>query len=527
MAGDVKISTSIGTAIGATIVYPMGGIPYAAVDIIPSGGIKISQGGLPDIDSQKRQEASVSVSVKSNGGRGGSLNFKGVIDGMSVNNMVGQSSYQAIIKNAGVCLLEATTLMPGLIPSGINVYKMPNFGATHNSQGGDDDNLEHFVDMQDVDLKKSPIEVYTEILKKILQMQVDGSWEKKVGLEEMVSGGQPFEKIFNGSAYKKTATNALKYISTVDLSAVTSGAASKVGMSDDALVTSLMRIFKLGPQVVLENYLNFLRLLGCTVIFSNSKMYVVPENSTLKQGGKGINSATPNDYNAYSYNDNGYRDIGSCIVLTDGSMGGFNLASKGFDSGTIGCFEDAKVSKAGGTLIVSANPFMAASANAPAASDSKKIAQKMDNPGDPLLKSPATAAEQGKAQSGAAALASGMKNRFKKVGSVLDNYAQSVLYQARYGDRTGSVTMEFNPNWVPGTGGSIFIKQTNTYIHFNVTTVTHMISTAAPTTGTAITTVSFNCGRVGQSPAGLDSYKYFGYDSGKEKGIQGSYIGDS
>jgi hypothetical protein len=61
MAGDVKISVSEGsTAIGATIVYPMGGIPYAAVDIIPSGGIKISQGGLPDADSKKRQEASVS-----------------------------------------------------------------------------------------------------------------------------------------------------------------------------------------------------------------------------------------------------------------------------------------------------------------------------------------------------------------------------------------------------------------------------------------------------------------------------------
>jgi hypothetical protein len=151
----------------------------------------------------------------------------------------------------------------------------------------------------------------------------------------------------------------------------------------------------------------------------------------------------------------------------------------------------------------------------------------MDNPGDSLLKAPATSAEKGQAQSGAALLANKMRDRYKKTGSVLDDYAQSVLYQARYGDRTGSVTMEFNPNWVPGTGGSIFIKETKTYIHFNVTAVTHTISTAAPNTGTAITSVSFNCGRVGSSPSGLSSYKYFGYDSGKENGIKGSYIGDS
>jgi hypothetical protein len=505
----------------------MGGIPYAAVDIIPSGGIKISQGGLPDADSKKRQEASVSVSVKSNGGSGGSLNFKGVIDGLSASNMVGQSSYQLIIKNAGVCLLETTTLMPGLIPSGINVYKMPDFGCTHNSQGGDGDNVLQWAQMDGLDLKKSPIEVYTELLKRILQMQVDGTWEKKVGLEEMVSGGKAFSKVFSSGSYKKTAEKALKFMSTVDLSGVTGGQASAVGMSDQALMSSLGRIFKLGPQVVLENYLNFLRLLGCTVIFSNSKMYVVPENSTLKQNGGGLNSAGPNDYNAYTYNDNGYRDIGSCIVLADGVMGGFDIAQKGNDTHTIGCFTDEEVSKAGGTLIVSANPFMMASANAPAAADSKQITQVMDNPSDPLLKAPATSSEKGQAQSGAAALASAMKGRHQKVGSVLDNYAQSVLYQARYGDRTGTVTMEFNPNWVPGTGGSIFIKQTKTFIHFNVTSVAHVISTAAPNTGTAITTVNFNCGRVGSSPAGLSSYKYFGYDRGKEKGIQGAYIGDS
>jgi hypothetical protein len=62
---------------------------------------------------------------------------------------------------------------------------------------------------------------------------------------------------------------------------------------------------------------------------------------------------------------------------------------------------------------------------------------------------------------------------------------------------------------------------------FHVANVTHRIDVSAPNTGSAITTVSFNCGRLGYSPPGTLSDVFLGYNSGKEQGVQSSYIGDN
>jgi hypothetical protein len=109
---------------------------------------------------------------------------------------------------------------------------------------------------------------------------------------------------------------------------------------------------------------------------------------------------------------------------------------------------------------------------------------------------------------------------------VLKNYAETKYYQARYGDRQGSITLDFNPKWVPGTSGSLYVRETGTFVAFYVTGVTHRIEMGAPHNGTAMTSITFCCGRVGASPPGVEQDMYLGYNLAKEKAIQAAFLSD-
>jgi hypothetical protein len=69
------------------------------------------------------------------------------------------------------------------------------------------------------------------------------------------------------------------------------------------------------------------------------------------------------------------------------------------------------------------------------------------------------------------------------------------------------------------------VRETGSTLAFYVTNVTHRIDVSAPNTGTAITTVSFSCGRFGGAGTGSDTF--LGYDLGKEQGVQSGFIGDN
>ena len=113
------------------------------------------------------------------------------------------------------------------------------------------------------------------------------------------------------------------------------------------------------------------------------------------------------------------------------------------------------------------------------------------------------------------------------IGSALKNYAETKFYQARFLDRHGSITMDFNPNWVPGTGGTLYIRETGLTVAFYVESVTHRIDLSPPANGSAITVVNFSCGRMGKEPRGTTKDEYLGYDLGKEKAIQSAFISDN
>ena len=542
---DVSITGSGfgGTPVGVTIVSHVGSIPTASVDVAPPGGPKISggSGALGEIEAQKRSDASVSIKVQSHtGSKAGAtrtLTFKGFLDGLSLNSSVGSVNYQAVIKNKAQTLLELTTYTPGLYPAGINLWRSPSFSMLTNT----DENAS-VVSWGKIEAGAgifglSPIKAYTKMLKWVLEQQ-KGGWQEYVGRDTTLSGKIPYARIFEDGRYGKAVGLGIKLLENVDFTMVDGGSLEGIKCSNDKVMSAIGDLYKSGPQVVLENYMNFLAYMGCTLIFSNSRLHIVPINSVLKQpsfapgkgssGGGMYNAAGPGDYNSFSYNDNGYRDCAGAVVVMEGLAGGLDMYGNGVDSGGCAYFmEDAGASKASGIIAVKAHPFMALNPYASRGDEAKALQTTADsNKSRYGAKVSSTKAEEiGKDYSETAKnKLSSMKSQF---GDVLDSYAQSVFYQTRYGDRQGSITMDFNPNWAPGTGGTLYIRDTGISIHFYVTSVTHRVEMGAPNHGSAITVVNFSCGRAGTTPSGIVGDKFLGYDQGKEKGVQHSYISDN
>lgn len=537
---DVTISSSLGEAIGVTITLQAGAIPTASIDLRPSGGGAKVQGGgsFPDIDSRRRQgEESVTVGVNIRTGTGGSvwrtLNFKGILDGYSVTNIVGNNSYQAVIKNKAQALLEVTTLMPGLLPASVNIYKIPSHALTTSPQGDESESVKLWTSLLHQEpglLKLPPIKFYVGLLKLIVKNQ-QGGWEKYVGKDPMISGQPAFKEIFSNGTYQKNLTAAKSVLDSISFEGC-SGLVNNLTMGTAGLATK--DLFARGPTILLENLLNFLAYLGCTIIFGNDKSYIVPVNSVIKQGnyspGKGqlsssTNQAGPADYNSYSFNDIGFRDVNSVILMASTYTGGANLGGVGLDSAVLACFAAPEgEAKGSGVYVTRAHPWMGASARAPKATDAKKGKSEQDGTGSPYAKK--VKFSEAAKKSGKDFAERSQKNvaEIKSIpGKFLQNFAETKYYQARFTDRQGSITLDFNPNWAPGVGGELFVRESGMHLHFHVTSVVHRIETSAPMSGSALTIINFNCGRFGKDPAGSTGDEFLGYNPGTEKSIRSGY----
>jgi hypothetical protein len=536
---DVKMTASGmpgGTPVGCTITYQVGSIPTAAVDLAPD------EGGFGDVDSMKRKEASVSIEVKTyvssmDDHVTRTIEFKGLLDGMTVVNSVGSNSYQAIIKNKAQRLLELTTLTPGMHPAGINIYRNPSYALVGNGQSETAQVKSWSPLTEGENVEVSSIEFYTNLLKKILKKQKSG-WETFVGRDKVIDKSTPFGAIFNDDRYQKNVTEGLKILENIDISAVNGGTIEALTVGRNDVLNSLERTWKSAPNVLLEHYMHFLSSIGCSLIFSNESAYVIPENSVLKKKGgapsKGKlqsapNAAGPADYVSYHYNDNGYRDVAGVVVSTDGYVGGASLGGLSWETGGAGFFMEEKgLSQASGIYVAQAHPWMCLSSQFPSAGDSAKGADKMDKKSESMYgKKKGLEQSASETQTAHAEKAKEKKESLSSyAGDVIKNYAETKFYQVRFGDRQGSITMDFNPYWVPGTGGTLFVRETECMLTFYVQSVTHRIDMSAPSNGTAITTVSYTCGRIGKESVGTTEDKFLGYNTGKEEGVQVSFLSD-
>jgi hypothetical protein len=298
-------------------------------------------------------------------------------------------------------------------------------------------------------------------------------------------------------------------------------------------------MFANSPDVLFENLRAFLSYMGCTLIFSNSKMYVVPVNSMLKQPTNvpnyrqlqnSPNHANPANYNSYVYNDTGYRDIGMVMVTVEGQVMGANVGTGSFDKGNMVHFAaPAELSNSCGVLVVRAHPWMIISAETSTGAVAPVGRTRADNKQDSCTDDKYTSFDA-HMQAQAAKHKADVKTRSEAtkayLKSVLENYAETKFYQERYSDRHGTITMDFNPDWVPGTGGTLFVRETGMFVAFYVNSVTHRVDMHAPASGTAMTVVNFSCGRMGKNPHGADDL-YLGYNLGKEQAVQKAFIADN
>ena len=187
--------------------------------------------------------------------------------------------------------------------------------------------------------------------------------------------------------------------------------------------------------------------------------------------------------------------------------------------------EEHIISKASGVLIMHAHPFMAfsdAGANKPEANQKGKAACDAGS----MYEDKEQITDVENSEDLPQGEKKAVEDNRKPFKDMLDNYAEQKFLQVRYGDRQGSMTLSFNPNWVPGASGTLFIRSTEMFLEFYVTSVTHRVDLSPPANGSAITTINFNCGRMGKQTIGVSKDEFLGYDGKKEKDFQKKFIAD-
>ena len=546
---DIKV-TGLGENLiptGVTITYAPGAIPVAYVNFAPgkegdpyvSGTTEL----VGDVDKKKRtSDVIIDVTVNKwvsslNSKVNKKIKFIGFLDGMNILNAVGNNSYQAVIKNKAQAALEICTHTPGLHPTSINIYKTPMISTSVDANKQDDavtvafNNLVKFAKLSS---SLPPVKYYTELMKSLIILQ-KGEYKKYLGLEKNAAGRFPLTKIYDAGVYKKGLAIAEQFFNNIDLSAISGGAINSVRRTE--VLGSLKNLFVQGPNTLLENYMNFLQAMNCTLIISNTKMYVVPYNSVLEQPHKKPkkgqiqnepNAAGPADYMSYSYNDNGYKDIAAVLVVHAGIYGGTVDVGRDLLERTVAAdyIDNESLSNACGVLVVKAHPWMITSPAHPQARDAIQAKQAITQ-GSIAPKTPNFDGTVKEIQTKTAERQQEKNNILaEELNEMLDNYCQTKFFQARFTDRTGSLEMDFNPGWVPGVGGTFYVRETDMFVDFYVTNVTHRIETSAPRQGNASTSISFCCARMGKSPRGSKEDKYLGYTKDKEYAIKDAFLGD-
>jgi hypothetical protein len=539
------------TPVGVSLNFSVGAIPVCSVDFAPASPgppVKISGGAsgiLTSPDQFKRKTPiHVSISVKSTTGPGQTtthrLNWEGLLDGVSLSNNVGSNTYQAVLKGKAQTLLELTTMTPGLTPNSVDIYKNPYYSLIVSSDS-QDDNVEKawssFDFSEGLDFNLSPIKFYISLIKHLLTLQ-QGGFDNYMGSEQDIYSEQVMSEVYNAPKYTQAIQKGLDLISQLDASAVDGGTLSSMTTCYPNASAKMKDYFFKGSNVILENLMNFLSFMGCTLVFGSNKIFVVPERSFILQehSSPGVksqssrpNTAYPADYNGYSYSDNGYRDIYAVILSNKLPVGGQNLANVAYDPGTVGYYKDEhELTQASGILIVEQHPFsLFYSTNENNGRDANELKQKADQGKDTSYYDKPHEYGGNEIKENQQQRAEEKQTKYQETLSpTLKNYAQIKFYQARYGDRKGSITLSFNPNWVPGASGTLFVRETNFNLDFWVESVTHRVDMAPPAGGSAMTIVNFCCGRMGSTPVGISEDAFTGFNQGKETSFKSSFISD-
>ena len=506
-AGAITSPTSI------NITYALNSVPTAVLSLDPS-----NSGILCDVDANRRKAVVIKVSTKS-----GCLNFNGVYDGVSMSQSYGGMSYSAVVKSKFQTLMELYPVYPGVSPMGTSPYERvsPLIMTAGDASGTDGTPLSTFIQSPSAD--KTIIQVYIDMIEKMIDFGVNLSDR----VTNMIPTTNPVTDLLKGYD-KKTLQKEQDLIAAVSTQ-YTDGYFNKGNIQASTL--QYIATHLIGNDSTLWGALvGCLGELGCNLVIGNNTAFIVPENNFIalprhgtpsvgKRGSTdGINIAYPADYNGLNINDNGFMDIGNCFIYTGDSQEG---GQAGPDNARgLGRYSDPKKSSDGVLFLPATGIWLneVLSAADLACTETNKAV----SGGKPYLQALVTKEDLYKSKQ---TTMQKIKDRWNNDSKQLyDNWAQLLYYQNKFSDRSGSINMDFNTNWVPGASALIYTKYPGVYIDCFVTSVTHSIN-LQPNGSSATTSVNFQSARINSSYS-MPYDPFYNYDAGDMKDFQGTFLGD-
>lgn len=505
---NVRVSGLEAPKSSIDISYGINTIPTARIQIDPTR----AKSFVASIEQNKRSDINISV-----GSELGNLKFEGLLEGISLSQNPGDLNCDVYVKSKFQRLVEVYPKLPGVNPNSVDIFRrteLLKLDLDGNTYG------QMVMNSVKIDPRKNVIDFIKELLLKMLELQNDPARNLQSDYAELTK----FTKLLEGVSYKKNAQAAKDLISQIDTSA-TSGCVADATQN----VLSLIRPYLFSSGSLWDTLLQSLDELQCCIVIGNRKAFIVPQNNFIKgqatkpgfgqKQGNIPNFAPPATFNNFVFDTSTYKDIGKVYLVANSVTAGQTNANTYTQ---IGYYEDPQAQASGVFVdILPSYVFLPVTDIALKSGVNKRMQERNAN----IAKAKTAEEIEREIRKHQREANAEIRKAQEQFG---DKMAEITYYKHKYTDKSGSFGMEFNPNWVPGTTGTLYTRHPGFFIDFYVTNVTHRISLSAPNNGTAITMVSFIAGRTGVDGniAGVDSDPFFNYNQGKMKSVQSAFISD-
>lgn len=507
---------------GVGIRYGINSIPTATLILTPEDSALICR------FDEKWRRAAVKIRVETP--NNGCMTFRGLVDGLSLGQGVGDMKMQLVVKSPFQLLHEINPKMLGFHSAGTQFATYVD--SLVYEQTGTDTMKAKFLLGANIttDLDAPLFKGIVDIIKAVIQAQKTFEYHTtETGLRH-----EPAVEAAKSIKLKHLAI-AEKLLDKIDYSFVS----TSLTLADATTVNWVLENLCSHRSSVLEVLMSTLESVGCALVFGNDKAFIVPNSGYLKQTHEteievGKKSGKPNiiypaQYNSVSFEDNGYKDIAGVYMHSD---------ARGI--GTSDGFYLDKTSKGTGGIIGETMPMVISMNNALARTlQQKNIKSSVSD----TTQSNTAPAKGSKAAATHEAMAVNLlsivdieskltgeekKKALKSAQVIVDamqafaeQWAELRYYQLKFNDRVGGILCYFDRAMAPGCVGSVYLRHPGVYIDFFVTEVRHDISVNTPNHATATTSVHFNCGRMGslisaELRSGVDGFTLFDGFSAKD-----------
>lgn len=474
----------------------------------------------------------VSIKVKSSTG---CLDFDGFFDGISSVQTPGGMDFTIIIKNKFQMLSDMYPKYIGVYPGSTLSYRnIPNLTI---DSGNPAEMYTRFLN--ELDMVVPPPKFYLEAIKKIAKSQtLTESWSNTKELSAL-------RNILEDKSYKEMLSRLEQELDNINVDNADTPDL-KVAQSAGYYVDMLLN----GGDTAWDLLVNAMGDVGCILVPSNKKLYVIPQSNFLKLDGSRpgdssrqsteTNQAYAADYSNFVLNDTSYRNIKYCFVECDAAALTPESVVSSIYADYLGQYpkdgnDITPDDGASGVYVVTAPPYLARSALSGIAVHNDEVRKNIEG-GKPWADTgkggvpESDEAVAGQMDTDEAKVDKEVGKDANKIKDTMDKYAKARFLQEKYTERAGSFSMQFNPRWVPATTGFLACQSPCLVYNFYVTSVQHTIQLSSARNGTAYTQIQFNCARCGSDVGALpstQSNELYSYDDGKMKAFQKQWLGDN